>query len=62
MRWYSEGQCYDTLTLEVERTAFMVVDADGGASGREVEEGIAPALAAARRWACECSSSTMTIR
>ena len=49
MRWYSEGQCYDTLTLEVERTAFMVVDADGGASGREVEEGIAPALAAARK-------------
>jgi len=49
VRWYNEGQCYDTLTLEVERTAFMVVDADGGASGREVEEGIAPALAAARK-------------
>ena len=47
VRWYSEGHQFGDLELEVERTAFMVVDSDG-ASGEDVEEGIAPALRAAR--------------
>ena len=60
VRWYGpagdyNGQHYDeeghrfaTLELELERTAFMVVDSDGP-NRPTVEEGIAPALAAARR-------------
>ena len=49
VRWYSGGEKYDTLNLELDKTAFMIVDSDGGASNEYVEEGIAPALAAARR-------------
>lgn len=44
-----DGHVHDTLELELERTAFMVVDADCGAGNPYVEQGIAPALAAARR-------------
>ena len=48
VRWYSDGQRCGTQSIELKRTAFVIVDADGGASGKCVEEGIAPALAAAR--------------
>ena len=67
VRWYSNETRYAELELEVQRTAFMIVDSDCG-SGNEyvrfahrrpdrsgsrdlrltVENGIAPALAAAR--------------
>ncbi|MFP6645457.1 MAG: isochorismatase family cysteine hydrolase [Candidatus Latescibacterota bacterium] len=43
-----DGHVFDTLSLELERTAFMVVDSDCGEGNPYVEEGIAPALAAAR--------------
>lgn len=60
VRWYSgpgyyqgeahgEGHRHDTLPLELERTAFMIVDSDCGPGNEVVEKGIAPALAAARR-------------
>lgn len=59
VRWYggagyyqgdhsSDGHCYDDLKLELERTAFMIVDSDCGSGNSYVEEGIAPALQAAR--------------
>ena len=44
-----EGHRYATLELKLERTAFMVVDSDCGSGNPHVEEGIAPALAAARK-------------
>ena len=58
VRWYrgagyyrgqaqGDGNVHGTLDLELERTAFMIVDSDCG-SNEQVEEGIAPALAAAR--------------
>ena len=43
-----DGHVFDTLSLELERTAFMVVDSDCGEGNPYVEEGIAPALAAVR--------------
>ena len=43
-----DGHAYADLELELERTVFMVVDSDCGAGNRYVEEGIAPALQAAR--------------
>ena len=60
VRWYSDtgyyrgqpeadGHQYGDLDLEVERTAFVVVDSDCGEGNPHVENGIAPALAAARR-------------
>ena len=61
VRWYAgpgtyNGQTYDeaghrfaTLELELERTAFMIVDSDSGPGNPYVENGIAPALAAARK-------------
>ena len=60
VRWYggagyyqgdhsSDGHCYDDLELELERTAFMIVDSDCGSGNSYVEEGIAPALQAARQ-------------
>jgi nicotinamidase-related amidase len=60
VRWYSgagyyrgeragEGYRYASLELELARTAFMVVDSDCGPGNQYVENGIAPALAAARR-------------
>lgn len=60
VRWYSgsgyyrgaeqgEGHRYDKLELELERTAFMIVDSDCGAGNTWVEQGIAPALTAARQ-------------
>ena len=49
VRWYSNQTQHGDLELEVERTAFMIVDSDCGAGNSHVEEGIAPALAAARR-------------
>ena len=60
VRWYSgagyyqgqnqaEGHWYGELELAIERTAFLIVDSDCGTGNRWVEEGIAPALAAARR-------------
>ncbi|MFA6107713.1 MAG: hypothetical protein WDA75_02990, partial [Candidatus Latescibacterota bacterium] len=60
VRWYSgpgyyqgrvegEGHRLGELELEVARTAFLVVDSDCGAGNPWVEQGIAPALAAARR-------------
>jgi nicotinamidase-related amidase len=48
VRWYSDGEKFDTLKLELDKTAFMIVDSDGGASNDYVEKGIAPALRAAR--------------
>ena len=59
VRWYggagyysgegeNDGNCYADLDLELERTAFMIVDSDCGTGSEHVEEGIAPALAAAR--------------
>ena len=48
-RYGEEGHRYATLELELERTAFMVVDSDCGSGNPHVEEGIAPALAAARK-------------
>ena len=59
VRWYSDtgyysgqpdpdGHQYGDLDLEAERTAFMVVDSDCGEGNSYVEDGIAPALAAAR--------------
>lgn len=54
VRWYGggtqdgDGHCYDALRLEAARTAFLVVDSDCGAGNPVVEEGIAPALKAAR--------------
>lgn len=59
VRWYSgpgyyqgrvegEGHRLGELELEVARTAFLVVDSDCGAGNPWVEQGIAPALAAAR--------------
>ena len=58
VRWYrgagyyrgqaqGDGNVHGALDLELERTAFMIVDSDCG-SNEQVEEGIAPALAAAR--------------
>jgi nicotinamidase-related amidase len=60
VRWYAgggtykgramvEGHQFDDLELELQRTAFMIVDSDCGAGSEHVEEGIAPALAAARQ-------------
>ncbi|MBQ37431.1 MAG: hypothetical protein CME04_13660 [Gemmatimonadaceae bacterium] len=60
VRWYGgagyysgehegDGHVFDTLELELERTAFMVVDSDCGEGNPYVEEGIAPALVAARQ-------------
>ena len=59
VRWYrgagyyqkqaqDDGLVHATLDLELERTAFMIVDSDCGSGNPYVEEGIAPALAAAR--------------
>jgi len=48
VRWYSNETQYGELELEVERTAFMIVDSDCGSGNEYVEKGIAPALAAAR--------------
>ncbi|MBI2506283.1 MAG: cysteine hydrolase [Candidatus Latescibacteria bacterium] len=61
VRWYSgtgyyegkaeekgDGHAYADLELELERTAFMVVDSDCGPGNKYVEQGIAPALRAAR--------------
>jgi nicotinamidase-related amidase len=59
VRWYGgagyytpvqegDGEVYDDLDLELERTAFMVVDSDCGEGNPYVENGIAPALKAAR--------------
>ncbi|MCZ6676459.1 MAG: hypothetical protein O7E52_04335, partial [Candidatus Poribacteria bacterium] len=48
VRWYSNDTQYSELELELERTAFMIVDSDCGAGNEYVEKGIAPALAAAR--------------
>ena len=61
VRWYGgagryrggtqdeDGHCYDALRLEAARTAFLVVDSDCGEGNPYVEEGIAPALKAARQ-------------
>ena len=62
VRWYSgigyyegkaeekgDGHAYKDLDLELERTAFMVVDSDCGPGNPYVENGIAPALQAARQ-------------
>ena len=60
VRWYGgagyyrgemqeDGHRYDDLELELERTAFTIVDSDCGEGNKWVEEGIAPALAAARQ-------------
>ena len=43
-----DGHCYAELELELARTVFMIVDSDCGQGNVYVEEGIAPALAAAR--------------
>ena len=48
VRWYSNETQHGELELELERTAFMIVDSDCGTGNRYVEDGIAPALAAAR--------------
>jgi len=48
VRWYSNETRYSELELEVQRTAFMIVDSDCGSGNEYVEKGIAPALAAAR--------------
>ena len=48
VRWYSSESQHGELELELERTAFMIVDSDCGTGNRYVEDGIAPALAAAR--------------
>jgi len=60
VRWYSgtgyyrgetqeDGHQHGELELELERTAFLIVDSDCGEGNKWVEEGIAPALAAARQ-------------
>ena len=56
VRWYSgygpdntDGERNDNLDLELGTTAFMVVDSDCGSGNPHVEDGIAPALAAARK-------------
>ena len=60
VRWYGgagyytneqdgDGHCYDDLELELQRTAFMIVDSDCGPGNPYVEDGIAPALNAARQ-------------
>lgn len=49
VRWYRDGQQCETRALDVERTAFMLVDCDGGEGNPVVEHFIAPALAAARQ-------------
>ena len=43
-----DGHSFGELELELERTVFAVVDSDCGAGNPWVEEGIAPALKAAR--------------
>ena len=48
VRWYSNSTQHSTLELEVNRTAFMIVDSDCGSGNEYVEKGIAPALVAAR--------------
>ena len=48
VRWYGDKTETGELELELERTAFMVVDSDGGKDNTYVTDGIAPALAAAR--------------
>ena len=48
VRWYSNETQHGELELELGRTAFMIVDSDCGTGNRYVEDGIAPALAAAR--------------
>ena len=37
------------MELELERTTFMIVDSDGGQDNPYVEQGIAPAMEAARQ-------------
>jgi nicotinamidase-related amidase len=49
VRWYSEGYKYDTLSFDITKTAFMIVDSDGGEGNPVIENFITPALAAARR-------------
>ena len=49
VRWYSNTTEYNTLEIEVDQTAFMVVDSDCGSGNTYVEKGIAPALATARK-------------
>ncbi len=60
VRWYhgagyykgqhvEDGHRYEAMELELARTAFMIVDSDCGAGNPYVEEGIAPALQAARQ-------------
>ena len=49
VRWYSDTTEYNTLEIEVDQTAFMVVDSDCGSGNTYVEKGIAPALATARK-------------
>lgn len=59
VRWYGgagyyqdrqqeDGHAYADLEVELERTAFLIVDSDCGTGNEYVERGIAPALAAAR--------------
>ena len=48
VRWYGDKPQRGDLELELKRTAFMVVDSDGGKEDVYVTEGIAPALEAAR--------------
>jgi len=49
VRWYSNTTEYKTLEIEIGQTAFMIVDSDCGSGNTYVEEGIAPALANARK-------------
>lgn len=59
VRWYggagyyrgeqqADGTCFGSIELEVARTAFLIVDSDCGPGNPHVEEGIKPALGAAR--------------
>ena len=60
VRWYhgagyyqgqhhEDGHRYQDMDLDLEQTAFMIVDSDCGEGNPYVEDGIAPALRAARR-------------
>ena len=49
VRWYSDSTQFGELELELDQTAFMIVDSNCGPGNEYVENGIAPALVFARK-------------
>ena len=49
VRWYSDSTQFGELELELDQTAFMIVDSNCEPGNEYVENGIAPALVFARK-------------